>query len=161
VHLFGSNETGKVEILRHWRAANENDDEHRICADEMACKPFDYPYSIPGLLVCKAAELQGWQQAQWDYFYRIQKSHLTECRNIVETEVLADCAREIGLDVKRFKKDLQSLNLRRAVERDIQWARELGVYAVPTIVNNQEGMVSGAIQYEELENILLNYRNLE
>jgi len=45
--------------LGHWRAANENDDEHRIHAELMAKKDFDYPYSTPGLLACKAAELQG------------------------------------------------------------------------------------------------------
>jgi len=161
VQIFGSKEAGNAEILRHWRTANVNDDEHRIYADKMACKTFDYPYSMPVLLACKAAELQGGQRAHWDYFDRIQKAHLTECRNIVETEVLLDCAREIGLDVKRFQRDLQSLDTWQAVEQDIQRAIELGVYAVPSIVINQEGMVSGAIQYEELENILLNYQNPE
>jgi len=80
VQMFGSKEAGKSEILKHWQAANLNDDAHRICTDEMACKPFDYPHSMPGLKACKAAELQGGQPAHWDMFDRIQKAHLTESK---------------------------------------------------------------------------------
>ena len=36
--------------FRTWRAANENDPEHRINAELMETRDFDYPYSMPGLL---------------------------------------------------------------------------------------------------------------
>jgi len=106
--MFGSKEQGKQEILNHWRAANQNDDEHRINADVMETRTFDYPFSMPGLMACKAAEMQGGPDKHWDYFDRIQKAHLTECRNIVDPEVLIECARDIGLDVDRFREDYQS-----------------------------------------------------
>ena len=61
--MFGSKESGRREILNHWRAANENDDEHRIRADLMEKRDFDYPYSMPGLMACKSAELLGGQKA--------------------------------------------------------------------------------------------------
>ena len=60
--LFGSAERGKQEILSHWRAADRNDDEHRIDAELMASRPFPYPWSLPGLQACKAAEIQAGQE---------------------------------------------------------------------------------------------------
>ena len=54
-YMFDSKEAAKQEILEHWRAANENDPEHRINAELMETRDFDYPYSMPGLLACKAA----------------------------------------------------------------------------------------------------------
>ena len=62
VAILDSKERGKQEVLNHWRTANLNDDEHRINTDPMAQRPFDYPYSMPGLLACKAAEMQGGQR---------------------------------------------------------------------------------------------------
>jgi len=47
-NIFGSKEERKNQILEHWRAANINDDEHRINAELMAQRSFNYPYSTPG-----------------------------------------------------------------------------------------------------------------
>ncbi len=102
--IFGSKEQGKIEILGHWRAANENDGEHRIHAELMTQKDFDYPYSTPGLLACKAAELQGGNAMHEKMFNRIQKAHMTDCFNINDFEVLKKCARDVGLDVDHGKK---------------------------------------------------------
>lgn len=158
VRIFGSKAAGKAEILRHWRAANENDEAHRICADKMACQPFDYPYSTPGLLACKAAEMEGGQQAHWDYFDCLQQAHLTECRNIGEPAVLIDCARDVGLDVEKFLQDLQSDATLQAVQLDIDRAYQLGVHAVPTIVLEDGTKISGAVDYQTLKQAYLSHR---
>jgi len=92
VHMFGSKEKGKKDILTHWEAANMNDDEHRINADLMKQRDFDYPYSTPGLLACKAAELQGGQEMHWAYFDKAQEAHLTLCRNVADFDALVDIA---------------------------------------------------------------------
>jgi len=105
--MFGDKEQAKQEILGHWRAANENDDEHRINTALMATRNFDYPYSMPGLIACKAAEILAGSQGHWDYFDRVQKAHLIECRNIVDHEVLVSCAKDIGLDPQRFEALLE------------------------------------------------------
>lgn len=151
VKVFGSKERGKREIMRHWRAANLNDDEHRINADLMEARDFDYPYSMPGLRACKAAELQRGQQGHWDMFDRIQKAHLTECRNIADERVLVDCAEEIGLDVERFVRDLRSDEVERLVRADLRRARQLGVHAVPTLIVDGRYAVQGAVSMEVLE----------
>ncbi|MBI5808148.1 MAG: DsbA family protein [Ignavibacteriales bacterium] len=149
--MFGSKEAGKAEILNHWRAANENDDEHRICTEDMVCKNFDYPYSMPGLLACKATEFQGGQKAHWDMFDRIQKAHLTETLNIADEDVLINCAKEVGLDIQRFINDFHADITLQAVEEDNLRARLAGVYAVPTIIINDERILSGAQKYHTLK----------
>jgi predicted DsbA family dithiol-disulfide isomerase len=151
VAIFGSKEAGKREILSHWRAANQNDDEHRIRADLMATRPFDYPYSMPGLLACKAAEAQGGQEAHWDMFDRVQRAHLSECLNIADFEVLRHCAREIGLDVQRWERDFASAEVREAVQQDLARARLYGVTGVPTLVAQGRFRLVGAQRYEKLE----------
>ncbi len=151
VAIFGSKEQGKREILEHWRAANLNDDEHRIRADLMASRTFDYPYSMPGLWACKAAEFQGGQEAHWDMFDRVQRAHLTECLNIADFEVLRHCAAEVGLDVERWERDYHSAAVREAVEQDLARARLYGVTGVPTLVAEGRYALVGAQPYERLE----------
>jgi len=152
--MFGSKESGRREILNHWRAANENDDEHRIRADLMEKRDFDYPYSMPGLMACKSAELLGGQKAHWDYFDRVQKAHLTEARNINDDDVLLDCARDTGLDMEQFEADFKSARAKNAVLGDMKRAYELGVDASPTIVVEGEHMMSGAQKYGTLKNFI-------
>jgi hypothetical protein len=126
------------------------DDEHRINADLMAQRPFDYPYSMPGLLVCKAAEAQGGQEAHWDMFDRIQRAHLTECLNIADLEVLRQCATDVCLDVVRWEKDYRSAKVRAAVEGDLARARLFGITGVPTLVAEGRFVLVGAQAYERL-----------
>jgi len=47
----------------------------------------------------------------WAYFDKAQEAHLTLCRNVADFDVLVDIAREIGLDVDRFKADLSAKKL--------------------------------------------------
>lgn len=152
--IFGDKDEGKRQILGHWRAANDNDDEHRIRADLMATRDFDYPYSMPGLLACKAAEFQRGQAGHWDYFDRVQRAHLTECLDIAATDVLEQCAVAVGLDLERFRADVASPEASEAVAADMQVAARYGVRSTPTIVVDEGRMLSGAVTYEQLVEFL-------
>jgi len=157
VQMFGSKEKGKRDILQHWKAANMNDDEHRINAELMEQRDFDYPYSTPALLACKAAELQGGQAMHWDYFDKVQEAHLTLCRNIADFDVLTDIARELSLDVEKFSADLRGEQVKYLLRIDIDRALELGVEATPTLVAN-DGMLTGAVPYDSLKRWYLKVR---
>ncbi len=150
VAIFGSRAAGKREILEHWRAANANDDEHRINADLMAQRLFDYPYSMPGLRACKAAERQGGQDAHWAMFDRVQRAHLTECHNIADDAVLRACAADVGLDVARWERDYHSPEVHEAVERDLARARSYGITGVPALVAEGRYVLVGAQREERL-----------
>ena len=157
VQMFGSKEKGKRDILQHWKAANMNDDEHRINAELMEQRDFDYPYSTPALLACKAAELQGGQAMHWDYFDKAQEAHLTLCRNIADFDVLTDIARELSLDVEKFSADLRSEQVKYLLRLDIDRALELGVEATPTLVANGN-LLTGAVPYDNLKRWYLKVR---
>jgi predicted DsbA family dithiol-disulfide isomerase len=157
VHLkdmFGDKRKAKEEILDHWRAANKNDDEHRINAELMAERTHDYPYSMPGLIACKAAEILKGSAGHWDYFDRVQKAHLTECLNIVDREVLIQCARDIDLDTGRFEALLDDPQTMNAVQKDLELAQQLGINSVPTLVIDNKWQINGAYPYEELKSLI-------
>ncbi|MBP9017484.1 MAG: DsbA family protein [Paludibacteraceae bacterium] len=149
--IFGSKEEGKIQILGHWRAANMNDDAHRMNPELMATRTFDYPYSTPGLLACKAAELQGGNEMHHKIFNRIQKAHLTECLNINDFEVLKMCAREVGLDVEQWEKYFHSEKAKQMLDEDSYLAYQYGVNSVPTLIANGKYKLTGAQPYETLE----------
>ncbi|MGE0521091.1 MAG: DsbA family protein [Candidatus Binatia bacterium] len=135
--VFPSREAAKKEIcMVHWWQARELEKDDRIQCEKMMAQPFDYPYSMPNLLGGKAAELQGGQAAHWDYFDRVQHAHLTECRNIAETDVLRDCARDIGLDVDRWQKDFESPQAQQAVDADLARLKQYGIGRTPALVAN-------------------------
>lgn len=148
--MFGSKEEAKEEILKHWEAANRNDDEHRINYRLMAQRNFDYPYSMPPLMACKAAEFQGGQSAHWEYFDRVQKAHLTDCYNVADDEVLLHIALDMGLDKDRYIEDFTSGRARLAVEADNERARRFGIRAVPSLLVDENTVISGALPYEAI-----------
>ncbi|CUS89030.1 DsbA family oxidoreductase [Candidatus Kryptobacter tengchongensis] len=150
VQIFGSKENGKREILNHWRMANENDDEHRINFELMERREFDYPYSVPGLLACKSAELQGGQVAHWKMFDRVQKAHLVECLNIADFEVLKNCAEDIGLNVDKWERDYESEIVFQNLAYDLEVAKHYGINGVPALVANGRYGIIGAHKYEVL-----------
>ena len=154
VQIFGSTEAGKREILDHWRAANANDDDHRMRPDLMAQRDFDYPYSLPGLLGCEAARLQAGETGYWDYFDAVQALHLTACENIADPDVIRRCAADIGLDAARFADDLESPLALQSLQAGIHRAHALGIRGVPALHFPSGAIVSGAQPYEMLQRAL-------
>jgi putative protein-disulfide isomerase len=148
--IFGDKARGRREILDHWRAANENDDGHRMKPDLMADQPFDYPWSLPPLLGCEAARQQGGDAAYWDYFDEIQKLHLTECRNIVDAEVLADCGTRVGLDSNLLMAAIADPAIQTLVEQDMARAHVFGLRGVPALVLDGQLVAQGALSWTEL-----------
>jgi predicted DsbA family dithiol-disulfide isomerase len=154
--MFGGAEEGKDEIMGHWAAAAAQPDGEAINVELMRSRTFPYPYSMPGLLACKAAEMQGGMPAHWDMFDRVQKAHAEEARNITDTTVLKDCLAEIGLDVARWEADFASPEAKQAVEADLREAQQLGVNAVPTLIFNERWILPGAVPESSLRQIVEN-----
>jgi len=152
--IFGSPEAGKAEIMTHWEAAASHPDGERINVALMRQREFPYPYSTPGLRACKAAEFQGGQAAHWDMFDRVQQAHAVEARDIADFEVLRACARDVGLNVARWERDVHSSEVRAAVERDLEEARRRGIHAVPTLVFNDRWQVQGAVPETMLRRVI-------
>jgi predicted DsbA family dithiol-disulfide isomerase len=151
VRMFGSPDEAKRQILGHWRTANALDDGHRMRPEVMATRPFPYPHSMPGLLACKAAEKQAGQEGHWAMLDAVQDAHLVQCQDIADREVLAGCAERVGLDVDQWRVDVDSPEVRAAVDSDIALARAYGISGVPMLVAEGRYGFSGAQPYEQLE----------
>jgi predicted DsbA family dithiol-disulfide isomerase len=154
INMFGDKETARKEIMEHWRNANENDDEKRINTASMEMRKFDYPFSLPGLRACKAAELQGGQKAHWDMFDRVQRAHFIDTENIADLDVLIKCASDLGFDLELFEKDFKSENVVNLVYQDINRARKVGINAVPTLLINDRKIIRGAQKYETIKEVI-------
>jgi len=152
--LFGSPEAGKAEILTHWAAAARHPGGELIAVDLMRSRPFPYPFSMPGLLACKAAEFQGGQEAHWGMFDRVQRAHIVECRNIADPQVLRDCARGVGLDVTRWERDWRGEAVAQAVKADLEEAERRGIHAVPTVVFDDRSRLQGAVSEERYRSMI-------
>ena len=142
--IFKTKAAAKEEIVMlHWAEARRIEPDDRIQCEKMMAQPFDYPYSIPNLLASKAAERQAGHAGHWDYFDRIQKAHLTECRNIADTAVLRDCAKDIGLDVARWEKDFTDDATRKMMMDDVARARQFGLMRTPALLANGKYQLNG------------------
>lgn len=156
VSAWGSPERAKQEILGHWERCREADeDKCRINVERMRAQQFEYPSGMIGTLGCKAAEVQGGQVAHWNMFDAVQHAHLTANRNIGDPIVIADVAREIGLDMPRFERDLRSAYTRQKVEEDRARARSLGIRSIPSVVSKEVGVVLSTATIEVLRSQLL------
>lgn len=153
--MFGDPVAAREEIMRHWAAAAAHPGGEAIDVALMRSREFPYPYSMPSLLACKAAETQGGMAAHWDMFDRLQKAHAVEALNVADADVLASCAADIGLDIARWEADFQSAATRQAVMADLREAQRLGVNAVPTVVFAGRWMLSGAVSEPVLEQAVL------
>ena len=121
-------------VMEHWLEAKELEKDERINCELMMERDFPYPYSIPNALGAKAAELLAGQDAHWDFFDRVQQAHLTECRNIADYDVLADCARAVGLDENSWRDAVVSEQVKQMVRADMQAAEKYGILRNPALV---------------------------
>lgn len=133
--LFPDPVAAKQEVvMEHWAEARDYEQDPRIDCELMMTRDFPYPYSMPNALGAKAAQMQGGQAAHWDFFDRVQKAHLTECRNIADYEVLAGCAADIGLDADQWRHDVAGARARELVAEDMAVAERYGILRNPAIV---------------------------
>mgnify|MGYP001600890137 FL=1 len=63
----------------------------------------------------------------------IQRAYYQKALNPSLPETLQGCAREIGLDVAVFDRDLISLEIDDALQHEIRQARQLDVYSYPSL----------------------------
>ena len=89
-------------------------------------------------------------EAEQEMIEAIQNAYYQRAMNPSLAETLQACAREIGLDVQAFKKDIVSLALEQALQRDIQQARSMDVYSYPSLrLVHKDGVFPIAVDYRD------------
>lgn len=83
----------------------------------------------------------------------LYQEYFVEGRNIGDVEVLLHVTEKVGLPVDEAREMLKQRLMRSAVDADWQYARSIGVTAVPTFAVGLTGVV-GAQPYEQLAHFL-------
>ncbi|WP_276676873.1 ClpXP adapter SpxH family protein [Caldibacillus debilis] len=110
-------------------------------------------------IAVKAAELQG-KNKGIRFYRKLQEYLFYREMNITNPQTLIACAKEAGLDVEEFKKDIHSTSASKAFQCDLYVTNEMGVTDFPTVVmftNNadEEGIkLTGNYPYEIYVKIL-------
>lgn len=102
-----------------------------------------YVWSIPPLIACKAAEFQKGDEGHWEFFDRAQDKFFLEGEDITDEKVQVSIAEEIGLDVNKFKEDLNAKRTKLAVIEDEEEAKAMGIRGVPAILVNDTWLIRG------------------
>jgi predicted DsbA family dithiol-disulfide isomerase len=77
------------------------------------------------------------------------RAYFAEGRDISQSAVLLDIARQVGLSVDAAREVLEKRTFKDAVDADWKRSREYGITGVPTFVVGSQGVV-GAQPYEAL-----------
>jgi protein-disulfide isomerase len=104
-----------------------------------------HPHAIPAALAAEAAREQGkfWQM----------HDKLFENQAALASAPYERLAREIGLDLARFRRAYDSGKYRSRIEEDQRLAQSLGIGGTPTLVVNGERVV-GAVPYEQIKAVV-------
>lgn len=104
--------------------------------------------AMPSALAVEAADKQGKFWEMYDALFDGIKTELTDA-------YIEKCATKIGLDIAKFKKDLNDPTSKARIESDMKAATEFHVSSTPTfIVRNAKGEFSQGVGGKELQEIL-------
>jgi protein-disulfide isomerase len=79
-----------------------------------------------------AANVQG---KFWEFHSALLKNY-----NAINDAKIQDIAKELGLDMEKFNKDMQSPAIKSLIERDITNGRKAGVLGTPTVFINGKNL---------------------
>ena len=79
-----------------------------------------------------AANIQG---KFWEFHSQLFKNY-----KVINDAKIQEIAKELGLDMEKFNKDMQSPTIKSLIERDVSNGRQIGVRGTPTIYINGKAL---------------------
>ncbi len=102
----------------------------------------DFPYqgreSVTAALAARAAQAQG---RFWEYHDLIYENQSSGNSGGYNEESLTALAEEAGLDVDRFREDLEGARYDDVVQADFREGQDLGISGTPTYFINDRALV--------------------
>ncbi len=102
----------------------------------------DFPYqgreSVDAALAARAAQAQG---SFWEYHDLIYANQSSGNSGGYNEESLTALAEEAGLDVERFRRDLEGARYEAVVQADFRRGQDLGISGTPTFIINGKVLV--------------------
>jgi len=121
-------------VLPHWRMVSERSGQP--IDENLWLEIENYPHfsTWPANVAAKAAGFQGKEIGE-RFLRRIRRAALTERKIISHEEVLLELAKEVvGMDLEKFKKDLNSPQAQQAFQDDLELCRTYGVTGFPSML---------------------------
>jgi protein-disulfide isomerase len=109
----------------------------------------DYPVLGPGSVEAAKVASAARNQLQGDRFWAFHTKLLATHGPVGKNEALA-VARELGLDMDKLAKDMESADVKTGLDEVMQLADSLQINGTPTFVVGQD-VVVGAVGYEQLK----------
>ena len=116
----------------------------------------DFPVLGPESLEASRVGLAVKQQLKGEKLFDFHVK-LMETRGRVNGERAIAVARELGADVARLQKDMESEDVKRAIQENVALADRLGLTGTPAFIVGEE-VVSGAVGVEPLRKAIASVR---
>lgn len=114
---------------------------------------FPLPQHANAWITSQAAEAAGLQGKFWE-MYDLIYSHQADWSNVSDAhEILNGYAKDIGLDMVKFKADIDSNAVKTTVAKDEEEAKRIGVDSTPTFFVNGKAIVNPQ-SYEAFKSLI-------
>ena len=110
----------------------------------------DYPILSESSEVAARASLAANEQNAYFEYHTIL---LNNTKSINEN-ILYKIAKELSLDIEKFKKDISSVKIKNNIIKNIKFANSLKIKGTPTFIIGKQ-ILPGAYDYEKLKKIIL------
>lgn len=107
--------------------------------------------ALPAALAAEAAGQQGKFWEMHDILFKNQKEWGE--RKVTDSSIFLSYAQKIGLDMERFKNDVNSQLVKDRIERDKQAAKQLNLQGTPSFFLNGE-KIQNPRNYEEFKGLI-------
>ena len=141
------------QVADHWVEASHR---HGMPVDEQVFYDLEdeFESTYPASIAFEAARLQGEEQGK-RYLRSLRVAAAAERRAIHRLNVQLELASDIGLDLNRFRGDIESGAAERAFQEDLAECRARGVRGFPSYLirgeNGHEVLLRGYIPFETFE----------
>ncbi len=112
------------------------------------------PHTHLALQASEWARERGDSRTVLEYHRGLFKAHFTAHENLMDVDVLARVADEVGLDGQDLRVALAEGQYRQAVDEGIDHSYAIGVTGIPTFILNDQYAVVGAQPFEVFERVM-------
>ena len=109
----------------------------------------DYPILSPSSRVAAKAALAAKEQGKYFIFH----SALMNMQGNLNDENIYSLARDLGIDIKKLKIDMQSASIDKIIEKNEILAKKLNIRGTPTFIINGK-LYAGALDLKKLRQII-------
>ena len=110
----------------------------------------DYPILSESSEIAARASLAANEQNAYFEYHTI----LLNNTKLINENILYKIAKELSLDIEKFKKDISSVKIKNNIIKNIKFANSLKIKGTPTFIIGKQ-ILPGAYDYERLKKIIL------